>query len=67
MNTLLGRAGVVSVDLKVVHGRKYQLQASKDLNVWAATGPDFLADSESLTRESVVTEVGSYFRVVEVP
>lgn len=61
------RVSRVSVDLKVVLGRKYQLQASKDLVVWTATGPDFVADAESLTQEFVVAEVGSYFRVVEVP
>ena len=55
------------MDLKVVLGRKYQLQASKDLKVWTATGPDFVAESESLTQEFVVAEVGSYFRLVEVP
>jgi N-acetylneuraminic acid mutarotase len=57
----------VNVKLKVVLGRKYQLQASKDLQAWAVTGPDFVAESESLTQEFVVEEVGRYFRVLEVP
>jgi hypothetical protein len=57
----------VNVRLKVVLGRKYQLQASKDLLAWAAAGPNFVAESESLTQEFVVEEVGRYFRVLEVP
>jgi len=61
------RVSRVAVDLKVVLGRKYQLQASKDLKVWTVTGTNFVADSESLTQEFVVAEVGSYFRLVEVP
>ena len=61
------RVSRVAVDLKVVLGRKYQIQASKDLKAWTVTGPNFVADSESLTQEFVVAEVGSYFRLVEVP
>ena len=60
------RVSRVAVDLKVVLGRKYQLQASKDLKAWTVTGPDFVADSETLSQEFVVAEVGSYFRLVEV-
>jgi len=61
------RVSRVAVDLKVALGQKYQLQASKDLKAWTVTGPDFVADSESLSQEFVVAEVGSYFRLVEVP
>jgi hypothetical protein len=57
----------VNVNLKFVLGRKYQLQASKDLKVWTVTGPDFVADSEAMTQEFVVAEVGRYFCVTEVP
>jgi len=57
----------VNVKMKAVLGRKYQLQASKDLKVWAVTAPDFVAEAESLTQEFVVAEVGQYFRLVEVP
>lgn len=62
-----GNQANVSLKLKVILGRKYQLQASKDLKVWTVTGPDFVADSENLSQEFVVAEVGSYFRLVEVP
>ena len=61
------RVSRVAVDLKVVLGQKYRLQASQDLKAWIVTGPAFVADSESLSQESVVAEVGSYFRLVEVP
>lgn len=57
----------VNVRLKVVLGRKYRLQSSKDLLDWTATGPDFIAESENFTQEFVVEEVGRYFRVLEVP
>ena len=57
----------VKVKLKVVIDRKYQLQTSKDLKVWTATGPDFVAQAENRTQNFVLAEVVSYFRVVEVP
>ena len=63
----VGRVGVVTLDLKVVLGRKYQLQASQNLKVWTVTGPDFVAQTESLTQELVVAEAVAFFRVVEVP
>ncbi|MSU35212.1 MAG: hypothetical protein EXS36_08870 [Pedosphaera sp.] len=56
----------VNVNMRVVLGRKYQLQASRDLKVWTIAGAAFVADSESVTQEFVVAEVGRYFRVVEI-
>ena len=55
------------LNLKVTLGRKYQLQISNDLNAWEVSGPDFVAESESITQELVVADTGTYFRVVEVP
>ena len=56
----------VSVRLKVVLGRKYQLEASSDLNTWTATGPAFVAQAEELVQEFDVNQVGKYFRINQV-
>jgi hypothetical protein len=58
---------LVKVNLKVMLGRKYQLQGSNDFSVWSPLGPAFVAQTENSTQEFVVEEVGNYFRVVEVP
>jgi len=57
----------VTVAFGAIVGRQYQFQNSRDLLHWAPSGSDFIAESESVAREFVVAEVGSYFRVVEVP
>ena len=57
----------VSVRLKVVLGRKYQLEASTDLKTWTSTGPAFVAQAEELAQEFDVNQVGKYFRINQVP
>ena len=57
----------VNVDMKVILGRKYQLQSSNDLKAWTLVGSPFVADSESITQEFVIAETGRYFQLVEVP
>ena len=57
----------VSVRLKVVLGRKYQLEASTDLKTWTPTGPAFVAQAEELAQEFDVNQVGRYFRINQVP
>ena len=56
----------VSVRLKVVLGRKYQLEASTDLKTWTPTGPAFVAQAEELAQEFDVNQVGRYFRINQV-
>ena len=56
----------VSVSMKVVLGKTYQLQASSDSANWAPVGSPFVADSETLTQEFTVADTGRFFRVVEV-
>jgi hypothetical protein len=57
----------VSVQMSVVLGRKYQLEASTDLNTWITTGPAFIAQDEELVQEFDVNQVGRYFRINQVP
>ena len=57
----------VYVRMSVVLGRKYQLEASTDLNAWFATGPAFIAQDEELVQEFDVNQVGRYFRINQVP
>ena len=53
--------------LKVVLGRRYQLQSSKDFTTWLDVGPPFVAEEENLVQEFVIGEVGQFFRVEQVP
>jgi hypothetical protein len=64
--SLVIQVSKVTVRLKVVLGRKYQLEASTDLNAWTATGPVFVAQAEELIQEFDVNQVGRYFRINEV-
>ncbi len=57
----------INVTQQVVLGRKYLLESSKDLTTWTAVGTAFVAESEELTQEFVVAEVGQYFRIAQVP
>jgi hypothetical protein len=57
----------VFVRMSVVLGRKYQLEASTDLNTWTPTGPAFIAQDEELVQEFDVNQVGRYFRINQVP
>ena len=57
----------VFVRMSVVLGRKYQLEASTDLNTWTSTGPAFIAQAEELAQEFDVNQVGRYFRINQVP
>ena len=57
----------VFVRMSVVLGRKYQLEASTDLNTWTSTGPSFIAQDEELVQEFDVNQVGQYFRINQVP
>lgn len=57
----------VKVTQKVVLGRNYILEASKDLKSWEATGPQFTAQSETIVSEFDVDLTGRFFRIREVP
>jgi hypothetical protein len=57
----------VNVNQHVVVGRKYVLESSTDLIAWTATGPQFIAQSEYVTTEFVVSSPWQYFRIREVP
>ena len=57
----------VKVTQNVVLGWRYVLEASTDLVNWAATGPEFTADSESIVSEFEVDVTGRFFRIRRVP
>lgn len=57
----------VRVNLKVLLGRKYQIDASTDLKNWTPVGPPFVAEDEDLVQEFDVDQVGRYFRINQVP
>jgi hypothetical protein len=51
----------------VVLERKYVLETSTDLINWTATGPPFIAESETVVTEFDVDVTGRCFRISEVP
>lgn len=65
--TLAIRTSKVKVQQSVVLGRRYVLDSSSDLVVWAPTGPPFTADSESIENEFDVSVTGRFFRIREAP
>ena len=64
VNIYVSRVGVAQ---HVVLGRNYVLESSTNLTNWLPTGPPFTAVSENVTNEFVVSEVGRFFRLREVP
>ena len=57
----------VKVGLKVVLGRKYQIESTSDMVSWSPTGPAFVAEDEELIQEFPVDTVGRFFRIHQVP
>jgi hypothetical protein len=57
----------VRVSLRVVLGRKYQLESTRDLLTWTAAGAPFVAQDETLEQEFNVDQEGRLFRISEVP
>ena len=47
--------------MHLVLGRKYQLEASADLNLWTAAGVAFVAQNEQVVQECDVYSTGRYF------
>ncbi|HKX61035.1 MAG TPA: hypothetical protein VJS65_04310, partial [Verrucomicrobiae bacterium] len=57
----------VNVTQNVVLGWKYVLESSTNAIDWLATGPPFIAESESIVTEFDVDAVGRMFRLRVVP
>ena len=61
------RVSKVVIDLNLSTGVRYQLESSTDLRTWFSVETPFVAPSESLSKEFPVSDVGRFFRIVEVP
>ena len=61
------RVRTVTVQLKVVLGRRYQLESSTDMSTWNPTGNPFVAQEELLTQDFDVGETDRFFRINQVP
>jgi hypothetical protein len=57
----------VNVTQNIVLGWKYVLESSTNNVNWTATGPEFVADSETVISEFDVDTTGRYFRLRVVP
>jgi hypothetical protein len=65
--TVKVRVSKVMVTQELTLGRRYVLESSTDLITWNATGPSFMATSETVENEFDVGLAGHFFRVREVP
>jgi hypothetical protein len=61
------RVKTVRVDLKVVLGRRYQLESSTDLSTWTPAGNPFVAQDELLTQDFDADDTGRFFRINQSP
>jgi len=61
------RTSRIKVLQNVTLGRSYLLESSSNLVNWAAAGPQFTAQSETIDTEFEVDVTGRYFRIREVP
>ena len=61
------RVTKMKVNLKVTLGNRYQLQASKDRQVWIPIEEAFEASEESILREFSVNETGAFFKLIQLP
>jgi hypothetical protein len=57
----------VSVTLKVVLGRRYQLEASENLSTWIPVGGPFVAEDEEIVQDFLVSQTGQNFRIRQLP
>lgn len=57
----------VMVTMGVVAGKRYQLESSDDLPNFTPVGAPFLAETNSVQQEFVVSQTGQFFRLEEVP
>lgn len=57
----------VRVTIKIVLGRKYQIESTADMVTWVPVGPAFLAEDEELVEEFPVDSRGRFFRINQVP
>jgi Concanavalin A-like lectin/glucanases superfamily len=65
--TLTINVSRVNVTQHVVLGLNYVLESSTDMVNWTPTGPQFTAQSETITTEFVVSQTGQFFRIRQVP
>jgi probable HAF family extracellular repeat protein len=60
-------AQAIAVEMKVIPGRRYLLEASADLRTWTTIGTSFVAGSDPVTREFETTERARFYRLAVVP
>ena len=56
----------VRVTQHVVLGRTYVLETSPDMVDWSAAGPEFVAESEEIISEFILSDRVRYFRIRQV-
>jgi len=60
-------AQTVAIDMTVIPGRHYSLEASGDLRTWTLLGTSFIAETNAVTREMATTEGGRFYRLTLLP
>jgi probable HAF family extracellular repeat protein len=57
----------IAIDMTVIPGRRYSLEASGDLQTWTALGTSFTPETETVTRELETIEGGRFYRLTLLP
>ena len=57
----------VEVNMKLTVGKRYTIEASKNMVVWVQTGDLFTAEEQFIAVKLDVDEFGQFFRVIEQP
>jgi probable HAF family extracellular repeat protein len=57
----------IAIDMHVIPGRHYSLEASGDLRTWTSLGTEFVAQTETVTRELASVAEGQFFRLAVLP
>jgi probable HAF family extracellular repeat protein len=57
----------IAIDMKVIPGRHYSLEASSDLQSWTSLGAEFIALTDTVTRERANVPGSQFYRLAVTP
>ena len=61
------RVTQVEVNMKLIEGKRYTIESSKNMVDWMQTEPLFVAEEQFMAVKFDVDEFGQFFRVIEQP
>lgn len=57
----------IAIDMQVISGRHYSLEASADLRSWTSLGTEFTAQTDAVTREIPTAQGTQFYRLTVLP